>query len=137
MAIATLLEYDVSTDLDAGRFRVMTNALPADLLGKSATWLNWFFQQEKNTDPYAVGSKGAILPESLAHSGVYRAGEVAMLTREQAANLPMDEGPRELPTPQEMEESVMTSKPSMEKPLFEGEKPVVVGDCEVMGYRPG
>lgn len=104
--IAGDLEFAATADFDAGRFVALLDSLPVDLAAQSHDWVNWFFGQESEKEPHTVGSKVAVLPETLASCGVFRPGETVYLTKAQAAKLPSDESAKPVPTPEEMEASV-------------------------------
>lgn len=100
---ALMLDFAAISDFDAARFAALLDSLPAELESQSRAWVNWFLGQEDKKEPYSIGSKSAILAETLACSNVWRAGECVFLTKEEAANLPSDEAPKPLPGPVEME----------------------------------
>ncbi len=103
LEIAVLLDFAATADFDAGRFAALLDSLPADLLAQSHAWLDRFFGQERDKEPHTIGRAGAVLPETLADCGVYRAGDCVFLSKERAKMLASDEGPRPLPGPVEME----------------------------------
>jgi hypothetical protein len=100
---ALILDFPATADFDAPRFATLLDLLPAELASQSHDWVNGFLGQESKKEPRTIGSKGAVLAETLAHAGVWRAGECAFLTKEEAAKMPSDEAPKPLPGPVEME----------------------------------
>jgi hypothetical protein len=103
---AAQLDFSPDVDFDAARFAALAQALPAELTITSEKWVGAFLGEDLDRKPYTIGSVTAVLPETLASANVFRPGETAMLTAEQAAKLPSESTRKGLPTPQEMEESV-------------------------------
>ena len=101
--LAGRLEFAATADFDAGRFAALLDLLPADLASQSLDWVNWFFGQKCEKESFTIGAKVVVLPETLASAGVFRPGECAFLTKEDAAKLPSNEEPKPLPGPVEME----------------------------------
>ena len=100
---ALMLDFPASADFDAARFAALLDSLPAELASHSREWVNWFLGQEGKREPHTIGSKAAVLAETLACANVFRPGECVFLTEEEAAKLPSDEAPKPLPGPVEME----------------------------------
>jgi hypothetical protein len=100
---ALMLDFSPTADFDAARFAALLDLLPAELATQSHDWVNWFLGQGSKKEPRTIGSKGAVLTETLACAGVWRAGEYAFLTKEEITKLPSDEQPKQLPGPAEME----------------------------------
>ena len=100
---ALTLDFAAISDFDAARFAALLDSLPAELASHSHEWVNWFLGQEGKREPHTIGSKAAILAETLASANVFRPGECAFLTQEEAVKLPSDEPPKPLPGPVEME----------------------------------
>jgi hypothetical protein len=105
LEVAPMVDFAATTDFDLERFTALERALPTELLAQSHAWLEHFLGQEGEKEPYTIGSKGAVLPETLADSGVYRPGDCVYLSAERAKMLPCDDAPKALPTPEEMEAS--------------------------------
>ena len=100
---ALMLDFSPTADFDAARFAALLDSLPAKLEPQSVAWANWFLGQEGKKEPYTIGSKSAVLAETLACARVFRPGECVFLTQEEIAKLPSDETPKPLPGPIEME----------------------------------
>ena len=100
---ALMLDFSPTADFDAARFAALLDSLPSDLAARSHEWVNLFLGQSGKREPHTIGTKGAVLAETLASANVFRPGECAFLTREEAAKLPSDEEPKPLPGPVEME----------------------------------
>jgi hypothetical protein len=98
-----LIDFDPAADWDAGRFVALEAALPVEVFAQSRDWVSRFLGTEGEKKPYTVARAGALLPETLADSGVYYPGETAMLSQERAELLPHDEDLHPLPGPVEME----------------------------------
>ena len=101
--LAGRLEFAATTDFDAGRFAALLDSLPAELAAQSHDWVNAFFGQVSEKEFCTIGTKAAVLPETLACAGVFRRGESAYLSKAQIAKLPTDEASKPVPTPEEME----------------------------------
>ena len=100
---ALRLDFSPTADFDAARFAALLDSLPAKLEPQSLAWVNWFLGQEGKKEPCTIGSKGAVLAETLACANVFRPGECVFLAKEEIAKLPSDETPKPLPGPVEME----------------------------------
>jgi hypothetical protein len=100
---AALLEFAPEVDLDASRSAELLYSLPAELAETSKKWVDSFLGRQRGKKPYTIGAKVFMLPETLAHHGVFQPGEIALLTDEQAALMPPEGGEKPLPTPMEME----------------------------------
>jgi hypothetical protein len=107
--IAALFDFAATADFDAGRFVALGDSLPIDLLAQSQSWLNDFFGQSSDKVSCTVGGAGAVLPETLSDSGIYRPGESVFLSKARAKMLSSDEEPKPLPGPVEMEEAAGNS----------------------------
>ena len=101
--LAGRLEFAATADFDAGRFAALLDSLPAELAAQSHDWVNAFFGQVSEKEFCTIGTKAAVLPETLACAGVFRRGESAYLSKAQIAKLPTDEASKPVPTPEEME----------------------------------
>jgi hypothetical protein len=73
--------------LDEARFARLAEALPSDLLPKSAAWSAWFAGQERGKKPYIVSARTLTLEETLAECHCYQRGDTVYLTEEQATDL--------------------------------------------------
>lgn len=127
--VAALIDFDPTADWDAGRFAALEAALPVDVFAQSRDFVSRFFGMEGEKQPYTVGRAGALLPETLADSGVYRPGETAMLSQERAELLPPDEDSHPLLGPVEMEMLAGNSFDAAER------KPEEADTLPVSGFR--
>ena len=118
LEIARMVDFAPSADFDAGRFVALRQSLPDDLLVQSHAWLNGFLGQESEKEPCTIGSRLSVIPETLADSGVFRPGTYANLSKKQAKQLSSDEAPKALPSPQEMQASVMQKMNKAEEADF-------------------
>lgn len=116
--IAALIDFAPDEAFDAGRFSALESVLPVDILASSREWIASFLGiDEGEKKPYTVGRAGAVLPETLYDSGVYRPGEIVFLSKERAKMLPVDEEAKPLPGPVEMEIQAGNSfQPTHRKP---------------------
>lgn len=74
-------------DSETGRFEALAAALPDSLAEGSETWTARQLGQSRRTKPYIVRDDCLVVPETLAHSGVYFFGETIPLTDAEAAEL--------------------------------------------------
>lgn len=74
--------------LDVSRYENLFSALPEELpSAKSAQWVAWFTGAGRKDVKAHVAPQRLVLPETLAHSGIYEAGEKVFLTAEEAAKV--------------------------------------------------
>ena len=99
-----MLDFAPTADFDGARFTALFDSLPAELRRTSLDWVNWFLGQNGKKEPHTIGTKIAVLPETLACANVFRPGENVFLAQEEIAKLPSDEPIKPLPGPVEMEE---------------------------------
>jgi hypothetical protein len=78
-------------------------SLPVEIAETSGKWLENFLYRQKGKQAHTIGEKPFIVPETLAHHGVFLPGEQALLTEAQAALLVASGPEKALPTPMEME----------------------------------
>ena len=99
--VAGVLEFAPEVDLDGSRFTELLFSLPVEITESSRKWLDAFLGTEKGKQAHIIGEKPFIVPETLAHCGVFLPGEQAFLTEAQAALLAADGPEKPLPTPME------------------------------------
>jgi hypothetical protein len=79
------LEHD---GLDDSRFKELLYSLPDEVSGASKRWLaSFILGMPEGAKPYVVCDEYLEVRETLAHHGIYRAGEPIHLTEEQAREL--------------------------------------------------
>ena len=100
---ALTLDFAATADFDAARFAALLESLPNDLEPQSLAWVNWFLGQADKREPHTISDRPVVLAETLASPGVWRPGECAFLTQQEAAKLPSSEALKPLPGPVEME----------------------------------
>ena len=61
--------------LDQQRFDALAESLPQEVAMSSEAWCEWVNGSRANTNPFIVRDECLIIPETLAHSGVYRFGD--------------------------------------------------------------
>lgn len=75
------LEFDLSGDaLDLERFEALARSLPDGLENQSEAWLASFLGQPQAAKPCRFLEGQLVRRESLAHCGVYRDGDIVLLT---------------------------------------------------------
>jgi hypothetical protein len=70
-------------DLDT-RLEKLSASLPADLLAASERWHCWFLGKPNGTRPYRICDEHLVVPETLAHNGLYHFGDTIQLTEGEA-----------------------------------------------------
>lgn len=78
------LELTIPKDDLEMRLEKLSASLPADLLTASERWHCWFLGKQDGRKPYRVCEEHLLVPETLAHNGLYHFGDTIQLTEEEA-----------------------------------------------------
>lgn len=89
---ASSIELDFSSP-DDQRFEALLASLPEAVVRQSQAWAAWFIGERADEKPYIVRDDCLVVPETLAHHGVYFFGETLRLTGEEAAELSRTDRP--------------------------------------------
>jgi hypothetical protein len=85
--IADELDLHVHGGFDSARYEKLAASLPKDLLEESERWCGWFLGKPKGGQRYIVRVQSLVLPESLAHHGVFVFGDSVYLNDQEAEPL--------------------------------------------------
>jgi hypothetical protein len=80
-------EIELSTDWDTERYDQLLAILPETMLPASERWSAKFLGKREGTKEYVVRVDQLLLPETLAHSGVYFFGDIVRLLDDEAREL--------------------------------------------------
>jgi hypothetical protein len=78
------IELASKTNFGSSKFETLATSLPYDLESASLTWLEWFLGSEPGKEPYVISKLTFELPETLRSANLWRQGETADLSSEEA-----------------------------------------------------
>lgn len=84
---------EMKLELDQERFDTLANSLRSKVAAQSEIWSDWVFGRQPAPVHAVVYDERLVLPETLAHSGIYYQGEAVELTKAQFDELSRTDRP--------------------------------------------